>query len=150
MVDVYTDGSCHKNPGAGGWAAVIIRKDKQEEITGHEESTTNNRMELMAVIKAIERLINTDGSQVAICIHTDSKYVADGITKWIESWRSKGWKISVGKPVKNADLWLKLDTLNQKHNVRWQWVAAHRGIEHNERADQLAKLATVKAMLATT
>ena len=148
MVDVYTDGSCHKNPGPGGWAAIIIRDYEQEEITGYENNTTNNRMELVAVISAIEYLTDKDGKQVEICIHTDSKYVTDGITKWIESWRLKGWKTAANKPVKNSDLWHKLNDLNQKYNIKWKWVAAHSGIEHNERADHLAKHATVKAMFA--
>ena len=133
-VDIYTDGACSGNPGPGGWGALLIFRGNEREITGGEASTTNNRMELLAAIVALVTL--TKPSQVRL--HTDSKYVRDGITQWITRWKSNGWKTANRKPVKNIDLWQRLDAAIARHEVSWHWVRGHTGHPENERADALA------------
>jgi len=134
MINIYTDGACKGNPGPGGWGALIVDGDIENEIFGGEENTTNNRMEIMAVIMALE----TIDTQNEITIFTDSKYVQKGINEWINKWKINGWKSSNNKTVKNKDLWVQLDDLTSKHKVNWFWVKGHAGHEFNERADMLA------------
>ena len=131
---IYTDGACRGNPGPGGWGAILIYKNNRKEIKGGSLLTTNNIMELTAVIGALSLLKFSSN----IILTTDSNYVKDGITKWIHNWKSKGWKTSNKKPVKNKELWLKLDELAAKHKIDWQWVKGHSGHVENERADLLA------------
>ena len=133
---IYTDGACSGNPGKGGWAAIIIDEKKQSNISGSENKTTNNRMELMAPIMALKKI----KTKSEIIIYTDSRYVKDGITEWIKKWKLNNWKSSNKKPVKNKDLWIKLDNCCQKHNVSWKWVRAHAGNKLNNLADELAVL----------
>ena len=137
MVDViriYTDGACKGNPGPGGWGVLMRYKAHEKELSGGEPVTTNNRMELMAVIRALEALKRP--SQVVIT--TDSKYVMKGITEWIVNWKRNGWRTAAKKPVKNVDLWQELDQFVQQHQVKWAWVKGHSGHAENERADELA------------
>ena len=131
---IYTDGACSGNPGKGGWAAIIIDGKNQSNISGSESKTTNNRMELMAPIMALKKI----KKKSEITIITDSRYVKDGITEWIQKWRINDWKNSNKKPVKNKDLWIKLDNSCQKHRVKWKWVKAHAGNELNNLVDELA------------
>jgi len=136
----YTDGACSGNPGPGGWGALLIARDgdnivKERELSGGELKTTNNRMELLAAITALETL----STPSRITIVTDSVYVKDGITKWIFGWKSRGWKTAAKKPVKNEELWKRLDEATQRHNVTWEWVKGHAGHPENERADELAR-----------
>jgi ribonuclease HI len=133
-VYVYTDGACKGNPGAGGWGALLLYGKHTRELFGGEAHTTNNRMEMMAVIRALESL----NRQCRIKLHTDSKYVQQGITSWIHDWKKRGWKTADKKPVKNADLWLQLDELARQHDIEWIWVKGHAGHDGNERADALA------------
>jgi ribonuclease HI len=133
-VDIFTDGACKGNPGPGGWGAILRAGTKEKELWGGEQPTTNNRMELTAVIEALKAL--TRASRVRV--HTDSKYVQQGITTWIHGWKKNGWRTSGKEPVKNADLWKALDALVQTHEVSWHWVKGHAGHPENERADQLA------------
>ena len=135
---IYTDGACSGNPGKGGWAAIILDGKDQSSISGSENKTTNNRMELMAPIMALKKIKNKS----EIVIYTDSRYVKDGITEWIKKWKLNNWKSSNKKPVKNKDLWLKLDNSCQKHNVSWKWVKAHAGNKFNNLVDELAVLKT--------
>ena len=135
---IYTDGACSGNPGKGGWAAIILDGKNQSNISGSENKTTNNRMELMAPIMALKKI----KKKSEIIIYTDSRYVKDGITEWIKKWKLNNWKSSNKKPVKNKDLWVKLDDYCQKHNVSWKWVKAHAGNKLNNLADQLAVLKT--------
>ncbi len=137
MIKIYTDGSCLSNPGNGGWAAIININGEIKKISGNEKNTTNNRMELMAPIKALK---NTN-SKDPIEIFTDSKYVKNGITEWINTWVLNNWKTSKKENVKNKDLWLELHKLNQSLNVKWNWVKAHAGDPLNEEVDMLAKKA---------
>lgn len=132
---IHTDGACSGNPGPGGWGAIIRDGDKIREMTGGEAATTNNRMELLAAISALESL--TDGAFAEL--HTDSQYVKDGITKWMNNWKKNGWRTSDKSPVKNVDLWKRLDTAAQRHKVSWHWVRGHVGHDENERADELAR-----------
>jgi len=140
-VTIYTDGACKNNPGPGGWAAILIcdtqSESKEKIVTGSEKHTTNNRMELLGVINALNSL------RVAcnITLYTDSQYVKNGITKWISNWRNKNWLTSAGSAVKNQDLWESLDSATQKHNISWHWVKAHNGNPFNERVDYLARQA---------
>lgn len=136
MIKVFTDGACKGNPGQGGWGALIIENDTEREIYGGESNTTNNRMELMAVIKALELL----KEQKNITVFTDSTYVQKGISEWIINWKRNGWKSSNKKSVKNKDLWVELDNLNDQMSVKWQWIKGHAGDSGNERADYLANL----------
>lgn len=136
----YTDGACSGNPGPGGWGALLIAREgdevvKTRELNGGEPETTNNRMELLAAITALETLKTPS----KITIVTDSVYVKDGITKWIFGWKAKGWKTAAKKPVKNEELWKRLDAATQTHDVTWEWVKGHAGHPENERADELAR-----------
>jgi len=133
-VDIFTDGACSGNPGPGGWGAVLRYGDVEKELFGGEAETTNNRMELLAAISALNAL----KSPCEVDLHTDSKYVMDGISKWIFGWKKNGWKTADKKPVKNADLWQRLDALRALHHVQWRWVKGHSGDVGNERADALA------------
>ena len=133
-VEIYTDGACKGNPGPGGWGALLRCRGQEKELFGGERQTTNNRMELTAVIRALEAL--TRPSRVDV--HTDSQYVQKGISEWIRGWKARGWLTSDRKPVKNADLWRALDALAATHEVRWHWVRGHVGHPENERADALA------------
>ena len=140
VVDIFTDGACSGNPGPGGWGAILRFGDKTREIHGHEDATTNNRMELMAAIQAIEAL----NRPVKARLYTDSTYLKDGITTWLANWKAKGWKTANRKPVKNQDLWQRLEAALATHEVEWHWVKAHAGHPENERADALARLACLK------
>ena len=131
---VYTDGACSGNPGKGGWAAIILDEKGQSSISGSYNKTTNNRMELTAPIMALKKIKNRS----EITIYTDSRYVKDGITEWIKKWKLNNWKNSNKKPVKNKDLWIKLDNFCQKHRVKWKWVKAHAGNELNNLVDEMA------------
>jgi ribonuclease HI len=131
---IYTDGACAGNPGKGGWAAIIINNQNKLSISGSENNTTNNRMELMAPIMALKKIKRKSD----ITIYTDSKYVKDGITDWIKSWKLNNWKSSNKKPVKNKDLWVKLDNACQKHRISWKWVKAHSDNKYNNLVDELA------------
>ena len=137
MIKIYTDGSCLSNPGNGGWAAIINMNGEIKKISGNEKNTTNNRMELMAPINALKNINSKD----PIEIFTDSKYVKNGITEWINTWVLNNWKTSKKENVKNKDLWLELHKLNQSLNVKWNWVKAHAGNPLNEEVDMLAKKA---------
>ncbi len=135
---IYTDGGCTGNPGPGGWAAVFLQNGQViKELSGGAESTTNNRMELTAVIKALEWLIHNNEALTGAEIHTDSQYVQKGITEWMKGWIAKGWKTAAKKPVKNKDLWMHLNTLNRQVKLNWYWVKGHAGNEWNERCDEL-------------
>ncbi len=136
-VEIFTDGACSGNPGPGGWAAILRYGEHEKEISDGEKETTNNRMELMAAIRALESI----KEPVAAHIYTDSTYVRSGITEWINKWRSNGWRTAAKKPVKNVDLWQRLDTAVARHDVTWHWVKGHAGHPENERADALARAA---------
>ncbi len=138
---IYTDGGCRGNPGIGGWGVWLRYGDHDKKLNGSEKDTTNNRMELMAAIKALESI---KSKHIAIDLFTDSKYVMHGINEWIKGWKAKGWKTSAKKPVKNVDLWQRLDVLNANHRVHWHWVKGHSGDEGNEMADELANQAMDK------
>ena len=133
-VEIYTDGACRGNPGAGGWAALLRQGGHEKEIHGAEPHTTNNRMELTAVIRALEALRRP----VEARVYTDSEYVRRGITEWLVSWKARGWRTADKKPVKNQDLWEQLDQLAAAHRIEWHWVPGHAGVEGNERVDRLA------------
>ena len=135
-VEIFTDGACSGNPGPGGWGALLRSGDHEKEMSGGEMETTNNRMELMAVISALEGL----KAPSKVDLHTDSTYVKDGITKWIHNWERNGWKTAAKKPVKNVDLWKRLQAALTRHDVRWHWVKGHAGHPKNERADELARM----------
>jgi ribonuclease HI len=135
-IKIYTDGACRGNPGQGGWGVLIISESEEKKLYGGEQSTTNNRMELMAAIKALE----ASSIKINIDLYTDSKYVMDGINSWVQNWKKNGWKTAAKKPVKNSELWIRLDELNLSHNVNWHWVKGHSGDEGNEKADELANL----------
>jgi ribonuclease HI len=135
-VTIHTDGACKGNPGPGGWGAILQAGGKSKELCGGEPLTTNNRMELTAAIMALEALTRP----CRVDLHTDSKYVMDGITGWIHGWKARGWKTADKKPVKNDDLWKRLDVARARHEVKWHWVKGHAGHPLNERADQLANL----------
>lgn len=135
-VVIYTDGACSGNPGPGGWGAVLIYGDHRKEINGGESETTNNRMELMAAIEALNAL----KKDCSVELYTDSNYVKNGITSWIHGWKKNGWKNSQKKPVKNAELWQELEAATKRHKVSWHWVKGHAGHPENERADELARM----------
>jgi len=134
VVEVYADGACKGNPGPGGWGVLLLAGGRERELHGGEPATTNNRMELTAVIRALEAL--PQGSRVRL--YTDSQYVQKGMTEWISSWKRRGWRTAGKKPVKNEDLWQRLDELARNHRVEWHWVRGHAGHPGNERADELA------------
>ena len=141
-VDIYTDGACSGNPGPGGWGAVLRYRDTEKELSGGDAATTNNRMEMMAAIMALEALKRPSKVE----LYTDSNYLRDGIMKWIHGWKRNGWKTADKKPVKNVDLWQRLEGAIERHDVTWHWVRGHAGHPENERADALARaaIATVR------
>ncbi len=134
VIEIHTDGACKGNPGVGGWGALLSSGGRTRELFGGEAHTTNNRMELTAVIRALEALKR----RCRVRLHTDSKYVQQGISEWIHAWKKRGWKTADKKPVKNEDLWRELDALAVQHDIEWLWVKGHAGHEGNERADELA------------
>ena len=143
QVEIFTDGACSGNPGPGGWGAILRFNGTTKELSGGEAETTNNRMELLAAISALNAL----KEPCTVELHTDSKYVMDGISKWIHGWKKNGWKTADKKPVKNVDLWKRLDAALGEHDVHWRWVKGHAGHEMNERADRLA-VAAIAAVRA--
>ncbi|MDJ0942554.1 MAG: ribonuclease HI [Kiloniellales bacterium] len=143
-VEIFTDGACSGNPGPGGWGAILRFRGEQKEMNGGERETTNNRMELMAAIAALEALKRPSRVEIT----TDSTYVKDGITRWIHGWKKNGWKTSAKKPVKNQDLWQRLDQALAPHQVEWHWVRGHVGHPENERADALARQAAARQMMS--
>ena len=140
-VEAFTDGACIGNPGPGGWGAVLRWNGVERELSGGEAATTNNRMEMMAAIQALESLTR----QVRVRVHTDSKYLKDGITLWLPKWKKNGWRTAAKEPVKNADLWRRLEAASGEHTVTWHWVRGHTGHAENERADRLARTAAEAA-----
>ncbi|MGI9524220.1 MAG: ribonuclease HI [Hyphomicrobiaceae bacterium] len=136
-VTIYTDGACSGNPGPGGWGAILIAGPHRKELKGGNRETTNNQMELMAAIMALEALKRSS----VVELHTDSSYVRDGITKWIKAWRRNGWRTAAKKAVKNSEMWKRLDAATQRHDVTWRWIKGHAGHPENERADELARSA---------
>jgi len=136
-VDIYTDGACSGNPGPGGWGSVLLFKGRRRELSGGEAETTNNRMEMMAVIAALEALKRP----CEMTIHTDSVYVMKGVTEWLPQWKRRNWLTASKKPVKNVELWQRLEELIEPHEVKWRWVKGHSGVPENERADELARQA---------
>ena len=144
-VIIHTDGACSGNPGPGGWGAILQWNSHTRELKGGEAHTTNNRMELMAAIKALEALKR----DCVVEVHTDSQYLRDGITKWIHGWKRNGWRTADKKPVKNAELWQRLEAALEKHKVTWHWVRGHAGHDLNERADELARAAIAELLAAT-
>lgn len=136
-VEIFTDGACSGNPGPGGWGTILRAKTSEKELSGGEKMTTNNRMEMMAVIAGLEALKRP----CHVTITTDSQYVMKGMTEWLKGWKAKNWKTAARQPVKNADLWQRMDAAAQPHNIEWQWVRGHDGHPENERADQLAVVA---------
>ncbi|MFL6717871.1 MAG: ribonuclease HI [Burkholderiaceae bacterium] len=141
-VEIFTDGACKGNPGPGGWGAWLKTGEHEKEICGGERNTTNNRMELMAVIEALGAL----SRPCNVVLHTDSQYVQKGISEWIHGWKKRGWKTAAKEPVKNADLWQALDAAQARHQVEWRWVRGHAGHVGNERADQLANRGCASVM----
>jgi ribonuclease HI len=137
VIEIYTDGACRGNPGPGGWAALLQTGKREKELNGAEPLTTNNRMELTAVIRALEALKRPARARV----YTDSEYVRRGITEWLGAWKSRGWRTAARKPVKNQDLWQRLDELAARHEIEWHWVPGHAGVPGNERVDRLATAA---------
>lgn len=134
MIEIYTDGACRGNPGPGGWAALLQNGEHEKELSGAETLTTNNRMELTAVIRALESL----KKPVAARLYTDSQYVRRGITEWLTAWKARGWRTADRKPVKNQDLWEQLEAVSAGHRIEWHWVPGHAGVPGNERVDRLA------------
>ena len=143
-IEIYTDGACRGNPGPGGWGVLLISGEHRKELSGSEPHTTNNRMELMGAIRGVEAL-KKPGTVARI--YTDSQYVIKGISEWLAAWKQRGWKTADKKPVKNQDLWERLDALAEQHELEWHWVRGHSGVHGNERVDQLANEA-IDAMLA--
>ena len=141
-IKIYTDGACCGNPGPGGWGAVLLYKEHQKKIKGGEKETTNNRMEMRAVIEAL-RVVKKSAAKITI--YTDSKYVQNGISEWIYSWKKNGWKSAAKKPIKNVDLWQELDLAASQHDIEWQWVKGHNGDKFNEMADELAREGIARA-----
>ena len=137
VVEIYTDGACRGNPGPGGWGVLLRYKGREKTLSGAERETTNNRMELMAAIRALETLKRP----CKVTLFTDSEYLRKGITEWLSNWKRRGWKTADKKPVKNTDLWRRLDSAAGQHDVRWRWVRGHSGHPENERADELARMA---------
>jgi len=143
-VEIYTDGACKGNPGPGGWGALLIAGGHSKELFGGEPNTTNNRMELRAVIEALDALKRP----CEVIVHTDSQYVQKGISEWIHGWKARGWKTAAKAPVKNADLWQALDAAQARHKVEWRWVRGHAGHDGNERADALANMGVISVSQA--
>lgn len=143
-VVIYTDGACSGNPGPGGWGAILRYGDHEKEMNGGELDTTNNRMEMMAVIESLKALKKS----CIIDLYTDSVYVKDGVTKWLDGWKAKGWKTAAKKPVKNQDLWELIDQEISRHQIEWHWIKGHAGHPDNERADELAREGILKAKAA--
>lgn len=141
LVEIWTDGACSGNPGPGGWGVLLKSGGHEKELMGGEYETTNNRMELMAAIEGLNALKRPS----KVTLHTDSTYVKDGLTKWIHGWKRNGWKTAAKKPVKNKDLWQALEAACDPHDIKWVWVKGHAGDEGNERADELARLASRQA-----
>jgi ribonuclease HI len=141
IIYIYSDGACKGNPGVGGWGALLVMGGHRKEICGGERDTTNNRMEMTAVIRALESLKRPSTVEV----HTDSQYVQKGISEWMSGWKRRNWRTADGKPVKNQDLWLQLDALSQLHRIEWKWVRGHAGHPENERADELANQGVLQA-----
>ncbi|MEE8276706.1 MAG: ribonuclease HI [Alphaproteobacteria bacterium] len=141
VVDIFTDGACSGNPGPGGWGAILRYAGRVRELSGGAASTTNNRMEMMAAIMALEALKRP----CRVCLQTDSTYLRNGITQWIAAWKAKGWITANRKPVKNIDLWQRLEAATAPHDVTWEWVKGHAGHTENERADEIARLALRQA-----
>ncbi|HEY9099098.1 MAG TPA: ribonuclease HI [Thiobacillus sp.] len=139
---IYSDGACKGNPGTGGWGALLVSNGHRKEICGGEAHTTNNRMEMTAVIRALESLKRPS----VVEVHTDSQYVQKGISEWMQGWKKRNWRTADGKPVKNQDLWLQLDALSQLHTIQWKWVKGHAGHPENERADALANQGVLQAV----
>jgi ribonuclease HI len=144
VVEIFTDGACKGNPGPGGWGAILRYGESEKELHGGEAATTNNRMELMAAIAALEELKRT----CVVNLTTDSQYVRKGITEWLEGWKKRGWKTASKEPVKNQDLWMRLEAQVKRHTVTWHWVKGHSGHPENERADQLANMGVDEVMRA--
>ena len=142
MIKIYTDGACKGNPGIGGWGAIIMQDEKNIELFGGENETTNNRMELMAVIMALKEI----SSNLELTIYTDSTYVQKGISEWIKNWKVNNWRSSSKKPVKNKDLWIELDEAVGSRKINWEWVKGHAGNEGNEKADELANQGVISMM----
>ena len=142
MIKIYTDGACKGNPGVGGWGALILQDDKNIELFGGENETTNNRMELMAVIMALKEMSPSE----ELTIYTDSTYVQKGISEWIKNWKVNNWRSSNKKPVKNKDLWMQLDEASYSRKINWEWVKGHAGNEGNEKADELANKGVISMM----
>ncbi len=141
VVHIFTDGACLGNPGPGGWGVILRWRERERELSGSEAATTNNRMELRAAIAGLEALRRG----VRACVHTDSMYVRDGMTRWIHQWKRNGWRTAARKPVKNAELWQRLDAALTGHEVEWRWIRGHSGHAENERADTLARAAAEQA-----
>ena len=137
-IEIWTDGACSGNPGPGGWGALLVMGEHRKELYGGEPETTNNRMEMMAAIEALNALKGPS----KVVLNVDSTYVKDGLTKWIKGWKKNGWKTAAKKPVKNQDLWQALDEACARHDITWKWVKGHAGDPGNERADELARLGT--------
>lgn len=144
QVVIYTDGACSGNPGPGGWGAILMWGDREKELCGGEPATTNNRMEMMAAIQALEAL----NRPCRVELHTDSQYLMKGVTEWLAGWKARGWKTASREPVKNVDLWRRLDEARLRHQVDWRWVKGHAGHELNERADALARKGLKDALAA--
>ena len=142
MIKIYTDGACKGNPGVGGWGALILQDDKNIELFGGENETTNNRMELMAVIMALKEMSPSE----ELTIYTDSTYVQKGISEWIKNWKLNNWRSSNKRPVKNKDLWMQLDEASYSRKINWEWVKGHAGNEGNEKADELANKGVISMM----
>ncbi|MEK6747113.1 MAG: ribonuclease HI [Pseudomonadota bacterium] len=136
-VKIYTDGACSGNPGPGGWGAILVYGDKEKELSGFEAETTNNRMELMAAIAALEQL----KTPCVVDLYSDSTYVLKGISEWLPAWKARGWKTADKKPVKNVEYWQRLEEATKAHSIKWHWVKGHNGHAMNERADELARKA---------
>lgn len=140
IIEIFTDGACSGNPGTGGWAAILRCGDNEKELSGASPDTTNNRMEMTAVIEALRALKYAS----RVVLTTDSQYVVKGVTEWLDDWKAKGWRTSSKKPVKNVDLWQALSELLEEHSVKWVWVKGHNGHKENERCDELARMAIEK------